>query len=196
MFFFFFFSSSSVPEPLPQPPAGFFNCFSLPAWLAYLPGIVITSTPPWNCSGLFFKRASGECHMLRSTHPFGKPWLQKQLMGKISKDRAVLILIKMYVTPYSCWLNWVLKAKAAGARVQLNRQTVKSLLAAVRQMSGLDDSHISTAEMQKKIRSVAHEEGRPILICRTRHSVTLPFKLGLWWFIVSCKWCTRFWGCL
>ena len=45
-------------------------------------------------------------------------------------------------------------------------------------MSGLEDSHISAAEMLKKIRSVAHEEGWPVLICRTARVRLCLFKLG------------------
>lgn len=43
-------------------------------------------------------------------------------------------------------------------------------------MSGLEDSHIFTAEMQKKIRPPAYEEARPVFICRSaRERETLCF---------------------
>lgn len=45
-------------------------------------------------------------------------------------------------------------------------------------MSGLEDSHIFTAEMQKKIRSAAYEEARPVFICSTARVRHCIFKLG------------------
>lgn len=41
-------------------------------------------------------------------------------------------------------------------------------------MSGLGESHIFTAEMQKQIRSAAHEEARPRPYLRACPSETLP----------------------
>lgn len=44
-------------------------------------------------------------------------------------------------------------------------------------MRRLDDSHIFTAEMQKKIRAAAHVEARPVLIwgtARVRHCLRKP----------------------
>lgn len=45
-------------------------------------------------------------------------------------------------------------------------------------MSGLDDSHIFTAEMQKQIRSAARGEGQPVLICGTARVRHCLLKLG------------------
>lgn len=42
-------------------------------------------------------------------------------------------------------------------------------------MSGLEESHIFTAEMQKQIRSAAHEEARPRPYLRVCQCETLPF---------------------
>lgn len=42
-------------------------------------------------------------------------------------------------------------------------------------MSGLEESHIFTAEMQNQIRSAAHEEARPRPYLRVCQSETLPF---------------------
>lgn len=44
-------------------------------------------------------------------------------------------------------------------------------------MSGLEDSHIFTAEMQKKIRPPAYEEARPVFICRSARERHCLFKL-------------------
>lgn len=63
-------------------------------------------------------------------------------------------------------------------RLEPQSHTAKRLLAAVHPGRGLDDSHIFTAEMQKEIKSAAHEENWPVLICGTA-TVTLSLcKLG------------------